>query len=78
MANFAFNQRMDRATVGDFRIRWASQIRQSRLDLSTYEVLILRLGEFARRRSMLSSVPKITRQQTSVIQPPSRVLCTVA
>ena len=34
MANLALSQRIERATVGALRVRWASHSRQSRLERS--------------------------------------------
>ena len=44
MANFALSQRNDFANIRLFRVKWASHSRQLRFDRSTYEVLIVLLG----------------------------------
>jgi hypothetical protein len=49
MANLALSHRIARAAVGALRERWASQRRQSKLDLSMKAVLIVQLGESANR-----------------------------
>jgi len=41
MANLALSHRIERATVGAFRVKWASHNRQSKLERSIYAVLIV-------------------------------------
>jgi len=62
MANLAFSQCIERATVGSFRARCASHSRQSRLERSIYAVLIVWLGDFSQSRQnlLLASVDHLT------------------
>jgi hypothetical protein len=53
MANLALSPRIERATVGALRVRWASHSRQSRLDRSIYAVLIVWLGDLSNQARML-------------------------
>ena len=57
MANLAFNQHIERATVGALRAKWASHNRQSRFERSIYAVLIVGLGDLSSRASTLSLLP---------------------
>src|SRR5450756_1169093 len=66
MANLAFSQRIERATVGALRARWASHSRQSRLERSIYAVLIVWLGDFANRARTCCSLPWTTLRSTLI------------